>query len=372
MKTFQFLLMLLILSGINFYVIYRLVYMLPAILAARGTVLVVGILAFLSFFLSFLMRDILPVGIASCLYKIGTSWIVIALYFALIFLLFDIIRITGLLPIGKILHKSWIGFGGVVGFVTLVMIFGYFNYQKKDRVELNISTAKGVATGAPLKIVAISDLHLGYSIGVDELKGWIDLINKENPDVVLIAGDLIDNAVQPLEEGGFANVLKTIKAKYGVYMALGNHEYISGVKESEEFLQKTGIKVLRDEAKLINNQFYIVGRDDRAYFGRKKIWDLTDPLDKTKPIIVIDHQPFELEEVEQFNVDLQVSGHTHDGQVWPISLITKAIYEKSHGYLQKGNSHIYVTSGIGLWGGKYRIGTNSEYAVINMNFGQTH
>jgi predicted MPP superfamily phosphohydrolase len=93
---------------------------------------------------------------------------------------------------------------------------------------------------------------------------------------------------------------------------------------------------------------------------------LTDPLDKTKPIIVLDHQPYNLEDAEAAGIDLQLSGHTHRGQIWPISCITDAMYEKSHGYLKKGNSHIYVSSGLGLWGGKFRIGTQSEYVVIDL------
>ena len=366
MKSIHFLLMLLIICGLNFYVIYRLVYMIPANIVARSIVVIFGIFATLSLFLIFFAGNALSIEITSFLYRIGTSWIFISLYFLMIFLLLDIARVTAIFPVDKILYKNWLSFGVIVGFVTLVMMMGYFKYQNKERVVLDIALNKG-ANIAPLKIVAVSDLHLGYGIGKEEFSRWVELINKENPDVVLIAGDVIDNSLRPLIAGGYDQVFRNIKSKYGVYMALGNHEYISGVNESLDFLEKSGVKVLRDNATLINNQFYIVGRDDRSYFGRKRIWDLTDPLDQTKPIIVLDHQPYELGEIELFNIDLQISGHTHHGQVWPISWITQAIYQKAHGYLKKGNSHIYVTSGLGVWGGKFRIGTQSEYVVINLS-----
>ena len=154
-------------------------------------------------------------------------------------------------------------------------------------------------------------------------------------------------------------------------MSLGNHEYIFDVSKSINFLNEAGITLLRDSVATVNDDFYIVGRDDMSNPNRKTIARLTESLDKSKPIIMLDHQPYNLDEVEKNGIDLQISGHTHNGQIWPISLITKLIFEKSHGYIKKGNSHIYVSSGIGLWGGKFRIGTNSEYTVIKASFCDT-
>ena len=128
---------------------------------------------------------------------------------------------------------------------------------------------------------------------------------------------------------------------------------------------KTKINLLRDSSVLIDDSFYLVGRDDRTNINRKSLKELIENLDKTKPILVLDHQPYHLEESEINQVDIQFSGHTHQGQIWPISLLTNALFEKSHGYLKKGNTHYYVSSGIGIWGGRYRIGTYSEYVVID-------
>jgi predicted MPP superfamily phosphohydrolase len=148
---------------------------------------------------------------------------------------------------------------------------------------------------------------------------------------------------------------------------LGNHDYFGGLKNSLKFLDEAGIHVLRDSAVLIDSAFYIVGRDDRSNRQRKPIAALVDSLDKSKPIILLDHQPYNLEEAEAYGIDLQISGHTHQGQVWPISVITNMIYEDDHGFLKKGNANIYVSSGIGIWGGKFRIGTQSEYVVIDLS-----
>jgi len=249
------------------------------------------------------------------------------------------------------------------------MICGYLKYQWKVRVELPVQIYKtlGDSTSVkPLRIVAISDLHLGYGIGKKEFEGWVNTINAENPDIVLIAGDIIDNSVRPLNEGNFAESFHKIKAPMGVYACLGNHEFISGLKNSLDFYEKAGIHLLRDTAELVNNSFYVIGRDDRSNEWRKPLNVLVDSLDKSKPLILLDHQPYHLEEAEAYGIDLQISGHTHQGQVWPISAITNAIYEKDHGFVKKGNANIYISSGIGIWGGKFRIGTQSEYVVIDL------
>lgn len=366
MQIASLILMMLIYVGINFYVFYRLVYMLPPVLPLRGIVVAVGVIMVGCIFAYFLGRDLFPASVLTVIYKISSSWIFMSFYFLIIFLILDICRIIPGIPIGTILYRNWISFAVVVGLVAIIFIFGHQKYLNKERVELNLSLNKP-ALGTPLKIVALSDLHLGYNIGREEFAGWVELINKEEPDIVLLAGDIIDFDVHPLYRDNMADVFHQIKSKYGIYGILGNHEYISGANESVEFYEKAGINLLRDSSTLIDGRFYIVGRDDRIYFGRKPIWELTDPLDKSKPVIILDHQPFHLEEVVPHGVDLQISGHTHHGQVWPISWITQAIYEVAHGYKKKGDTHFYISSGMGLWGGKYRIGTQSEYLVVNLN-----
>ncbi|MDL2213509.1 metallophosphoesterase [Bacteroides sp. OttesenSCG-928-E20] len=367
MRTFFFISMLAFVLGANIYVFYRLCRMMP-VTWGKIAIAALGVSLVACFVLVFVARNALPTTVLSAMYKIGTSWFFIFIYLLLVLLVADIARITHLLPIQTYFANSWIGFCSVTGLVAVIISLGYLKYENKTRVKVDVTLQKEAPAGKSLKIVAMSDLHLGYSIGKKEFEGWIELVNKENPDIILMAGDIIDNSLQPVREQHLEESFKKLKSRYGIFACMGNHEYISGYQESMEFLKEAGVVLLRDSALLVNNEFYVVGRDDRMSSTRKETSDLLQQTDRTKPIIMLDHQPYALEEVEKNEVDLQISGHTHRGQIWPISWITDMIYEKSHGYLQKGNSHIYVSSGIGIWGGKYRIGTQSEYVVINLTY----
>ena len=367
MRVLQMILMLSVFLGLNYYVFYRLWNMLPVGFTSRLVLTISAVVVIVSPFLLFSLGDKLPYSVTSTLSTAGFSWFIIFVYLLLAFLFLDLLRVFKVSFVENILYNSWVGIASLSVLVVLITSVGYARYMAKDRVELSITLDnKGTNVQPPLKIVAISDLHIGYRIGGDELLQWIDYINKENPDVVLIAGDLIDNYVYPLYQENMVALFSRINSKYGVYSVLGNHEYIAGVENSIQFMKDAGISLLRDSVALVDDRFYIVGRDDRYNVDRKPLEELVASLDRSKPIILLDHQPYNLEEAEQNKIDLQISGHTHYGQIWPISLVTDLIYEKAHGYIKKGDTHIYVSSGIGLWGGKFRIGTSSEYVVINL------
>ena len=141
----------------------------------------------------------------------------------------------------------------------------------------------------------------------------------------------------------------------------------------EEFLTDAGIHLLDDEAVLIDNKFYIVGRRDasrceKVEGSRATPAQLTESLDQGKPIIFIDHQPKELQEIADAGVDLDLCGHTHDGQTFPGNITIKFLWKNPCGYLQKGSMHNIVTSGSGVWGPAMRVGTNSEICTINVTF----
>ncbi|MBK5719508.1 metallophosphoesterase [Dysgonomonas sp. Marseille-P4677] len=377
MKSIMFIIIFIIYLLANIYVFYHIWIAMPANAMGRTALISFIVIAVSSFFISFLAGDVLPIWLAATFYKIGTAWLFILLYFFMVMAVKDIFGLTNRLlhfmPVDAITRytkENWVGLGFMVGFITLLMFCGYLKYQWKVRVELPIQTYKTIGDSTStrsLRIVAISDLHLGYGIGKKEFEGWVNIINSENPDIVLIAGDIIDSSVRPLNDEGYDDVFRKIKAPYGVYTCLGNHEYISGIKGSLDFIDKTGVTLLRDAVAFVDSSFYVIGRDDRSNPNRKPLRDLVADLDKSKPIIMLDHQPYDLEETEAYGIDFQFSGHTHQGQVWPISLITKSIYENDHGFVKKGNSNIYVSSGIGIWGGKFRIGTQSEYVVIDIN-----
>ena len=341
--------------------------MMPAIVPLRVCLVICAVIVQMPFFVALFFGNALPTKFVSILYNIGTSWVIILLYLLIIFLICDLIRITNLVNIKQFMYGSWYGCAGVAVIISTLLIIGNINYYNKKRVEIDIEISKPINKKNNLKIVLINDLHLGYGILKKELESWLPLLNRENADIVLIAGDVIDNFTKPIEEQKMYKTLRKINAKLGVFMALGNHEYIGDIDESINFIKKSNITLLRDTAVLINNDFYIVGRDDFSRKYRKSLSAILENIDKTKPIIVIDHQPIRLKEARINGVDLQVSGHTHNGQIFPINFIAKWLFKKSYGFLKQGETNYYISSGLGIWGGKFRIGTRSEYVVINLN-----
>jgi len=251
---------------------------------------------------------------------------------------------------------------------------GYLNFTSPEKTELNISINKpqiveGIKAENTLKIVCVSDVHIGYVINKRKLKRYVDSINAQKPDIIFIVGDLCDGAIEPMIDQKVYEELMAIKSRLGTYVVTGNHEYIRGNKDVKvSYYEKSGLIVLEDSVALVNNSFYVIGRKDRRDKSRKETIELVKGLDTNKPIILLDHQPYNLERSEEAGVDLHLSGHTHDGQFFPISLITNAVYEVSYGYKLKGKTHVYVTSGLGLWGPPIRLGTKSEFVVINMKW----
>ena len=304
--------------------------------------------------------DSLPLGVATAMYEIGNSWLVIMFYLLMAFLLLDIGRLVHLIP------GSWLKANGItslvlLGIMLVTFVAGNIHYHNKVRQEINLTTDKPLER--PLRLVMLSDLHAGFHNRRAEVGRWVDLVNAESPDLILIAGDMIDGNVRPLVAQGTAEELRRFKAP--VYACLGNHEYITGIDKALDLLSQTGITVLRDSCASIGG-VTIIGRDDRSNQGRKDVASLMASVDTTAYVILLDHQPYNLEESQQCGADLQLSGHTHRGQVWPLNWVTKMIYECDYGPYRLGKTDYYVSSGIGIWGGKFRIGTSSEYAVINI------
>lgn len=266
----------------------------------------------------------MPASFAQTVSQVGTGWLVFTLYMVLALLVFDILRLFHL-------HFKYSFYLSL--FLTLSLLgYGNYNYQHPDTRVINMVINKPADTdGQPLKVVAISDIHLGYATNKTMLAGYVDMINAQRPDIVLIGGDLIDNSVAPLRYEHMEEELSKIYAPLGVYMVPGNHEYISGIEESEKFIAQTPIVLLRDSVAILPNQIQLVGRDDRHNKGRKTLGQLTANLDKSKPVILLDHQPYDLEKTEEAGVDLQFSGHTHRGQVWPMNWIVDHLFELSYG-----------------------------------------
>ena len=306
----------------------------------------------------YFVMDRLPVPAAAALYEIGHAWFPFALYFGLACLSADAAAACGLLP-RTFLRGSAAGFPAIVGTVALVMVLGGLQHHRKQREELTIATAKPLEK--PLTIVLASDLHLGYHTSRAELARWVDLFNAENPDLVLLGGDVLDMGTRPLDAGGHAAEFRRVRAP--VWAVPGNHEHYGGTDRAARFFDEAGIRLLSDSAARFKG-VDVIGRDDATNPGRAPLADLAAGLDGFT--ILLDHQPRHLEEAERAGIDFQFSGHTHRGQIWPVSWITDAMFEKSWGHHRRGPTRYYVSSGLGIWGAKIRIGTRAEYLVLHL------
>ena len=312
--------------------------------------------------------DAYSLPVAQVLYEVGTSSIFIMLYLVIIFLVLDLGRLVHLVP-RSLLFSNWQMALGIFVLVFAVFLYGNIRYNNKVRVPLELTTKKPLPKD--YRVVMVSDLHLGYHNTRKVLARWVDIINAEKPDFILIAGDLIDGSIRPLNEERMAEEFHRLQAP--VYACLGNHEHFGGDANAIQFYKDAGIHLLMDDVVVVDSSIVIIGRNDRMNRHRKSLDSLMALADVQCSIIngqcytiLLDHQPYDLDLTEKAGIDFQLSGHTHRGQVWPISWITDAIYECSWGSYQRGDTQYYVSSGLGLWGGKFRIGTQSEYIVANI------
>lgn len=362
MRMAIFIVFLILIFGGLAYALWHVWQLLPLAALWRWCVVIALASSVLSMFLAFggtLER--LPVNTASVLYHISTSSIFVLLYAIMLFLLLDLLRLLHIVP-SEWLHNNWYTTGAVAALLVVILGYGNLKHHKKVRVDLPLTTSKPLPK--EYKIVMATDLHIGYHHRRTELARWIDLINAEHPDLVLIGGDIIDISVRPILEDRMAEEFQRLNAP--VYACLGNHEYYSQQPLARAFYQEAGIHLLIDSIATVDSALCIVGRDDRTNSRRSPLKWLIDKAPKGLYTIVLDHQPYHLDDVEQLGVDFQLSGHTHRGQVWPISWITDAMYECSFGPWQRGATRYYVSSGLGIWGGKFRIGTQSEYIVATL------
>lgn len=352
------------------YTGFRLYKILPAYLSPRILLIILFVMGIAGMVLFFSFGEKMSTTVSGILYRFSTSWIIAFLYLLIAVLLIDIFRILNNVfhifdqEISvSIFRENLLTSIIIFGSVGLILIIGNVQYHNKKRQQVSILSSK---IEKPIRIVGISDLHIGYTISAKEVSKWVSLINAEKPDVVIIAGDIIDNHLRPIIEDSVSDVLNRINAPMGVYACTGNHDLMFAINEDESFYKNSGITLLRDSFINING-ITIIGRDDYTNLRREKLDEITQGVDKTSFTILMDHQPTKLNDAVNSGIDFQLSGHTHRGQVFPISLITDAIFELSHGYMKKENTHFYTSSGIGIWGGKFRIGTRSEYLVVDID-----
>ena len=311
---------------------------------------------------SFAFRDVkqIPFALGHTIFQIGSGWLVFTLYMVIFLAFADLIK----------LFNNSFSFGFIISLALTICIlaYGYFNYKHPNKQVINISFNKSLVDRDKLKIVAISDWHLGFGTDENNLRKIVDRINAENPDIILIGGDLIDNSITPVVSRKMDKELNRLNAPLGIYMAPGNHEYISGIKKCEDFISQTKIHFLKDREIMLPCGLQIIGRDDLSNSNRLPANNWKNLTDPSKTIIIIDHQPHNLSDAQVIGADLQFSGHTHNGQIIPLKFLTDYLFDISYGYEKRENTHFYVSSGVALWGPPFRIGSNSEIVVFECTF----
>lgn len=332
-----------------------------------------------------------PSAVQRLLKQFSNLWLGVLLYAALAAALAELLwalgKRRGHAPVSD--RRRALAGGLCLLLVCALSVGGSLNARYIQTTDYNVTVNKSAGALRELRIILAADLHLGCSAGTAQMERMVEKINRERADLVVIAGDIFDNAYAALDDPArLAEILGGIRSRYGVYACYGNHDVeetllagFSFSKQEEKasdprmdaLLEAAGIRLLRDEGVCIDGAFYLLGRADAARPGRgietrKTPAELTRGLDHSKPILVLDHEPKELQELADAGVDVDLCGHTHDGQLFPGNLLIRLFWENPCGYLQKDGMHNIVTSGVGVFGPNMRVGTRSELCRVTVAF----
>jgi predicted MPP superfamily phosphohydrolase len=367
-------------AAVNYYIFIHGWQALDGLPLIKVIYIITFLIASLSFIAAKFMEKFLAPRLYDLLLGIGSFWFAFMLYFFLSIFLIDFFRFSCLVLhiyppyiIHNHIYLKHETFLAVIIIVSIIIIAGYVNTRLLSVKTLKLQLRKGLGKLNGLNAVLISDVHLSPINNGSHLTNIVKKINELDPDIVFIAGDLVDDNALNLEQRNIGAALRDFKSKYGVYAITGNHEFINGIGGCVKYMNDFGLKLLRDSIVKIEDSFYVLGRDDRAnpQFAngrRKTIPEILTGTDKDLPVILMDHTPFGLDEAMNNKIDLQLSGHTHHGQMFPVNMITKLIYEKSWGYLKKGSTQYYISCGVGTWGPPVKIGSPSEIVNLKIKF----
>lgn len=344
---------------------------------ARIIMVVIFGLELLIYSIGFIFYRHLPEAVTQFIRVMGTSWMLFLLYNGGLWLIIDLANMIR----QKLSHKPWsikrqsqrfkiVTYLIPMVVVTAIMVQGRYRFMHPVVQQVPITINKSAGEMDSVRIAMIGDLHMGYMINRYHTKRFVDLIMAQQPDLILFVGDIIDGHIEPIVQQRMDEELSRLHAPLGVFTCTGNHEYRHDTEEKIQLLDNAGITVLRDSAVLIDSSFYVVGREDKVVPTRKPLRKILSgqSVEMSRPVIVLNHTPDNLAEEADAGADIALYGHTHHGQVFPGNIATELTFEVAHGYKKKKNTHIYVTSGIGLVGPQYRIGTVSEMVMLTVKF----
>jgi predicted MPP superfamily phosphohydrolase len=381
MKTYQLIVFLVVVFSVYFlgnaYIFIKGYNAIPGFKENKALYTII----FLIFTLTFIFAKFLEARHSSVftdiLNIIGGFWLGFMVYGFFFFLLADLtgllLRITGVINSNNLPDfRKW-SFLITVSLSTILIIGGFINALIPKVSEYNITISKKTESIDNIRIAAVSDIHLGSIIRKRSMKKLSSILSEQKPDVVFLLGDIVDGEMGPVLRGDLLQYFTIPVTKDGLYAITGNHEFIGGAKRTIPYIESKGIRVLKDEVVILPGGIQLIGRldrDSKRFYSKDRVplEELMKSVDHSRPVILLDHQPVNLEEAERNQVDLQLSGHTHNGQFWPLNYFTQAIYEVSYGYRKKGHTQIIVSSGFGIWGPRIRSASRSEILLINISF----
>lgn len=364
---------------LSMYVLWRGCQAVPPKKKYRLPIIAFFVLELFVYFIGFFFSNHLSLSLIHFCAWIGTSWMIFILYMTVLLIAYDILRflssrrgILGKIDLSKFKVRAYYYLFSLL-LVVGVMLWGNYKFKNPEITHLRIEIDKQSKIDS-MRIVVVSDLHAGYLIRKDMIRKYVDLIMDQKPDLILLVGDVIDFDLASVVAQNMQEEFRDLHAPYGVYVSTGNHEYI-GLGNEEAFAKvhwladSTNFIMLRDTTVLVNDMFYIAGREDDTYLFRKPdLADLLVDVNMDLPVILMNHEPNNIREASEHGIDLAFYGHTHNGQFFPANIVSSIMWELSWGYRQIENSHVYVSSGLGLAGPQYRIGTISEIVVCDVIF----
>ena len=320
-------------------------------------------------------------SLAGLAVKAGSFHLALMLYLFLGVLAVDVLRLLN--SVLRIVPRTAGGPGRtglilflvVAGAAVVTVAGGAVNAARPRVRELAVAIDKPAPGLGGLTVAVASDVHLGTIAGSSRLRALVDRLNALGPDLILLPGDIVDESVTAKEEEAMTEVFQRLRPRLGVFSVPGNHEYYGDFERNIAYLRKWGVTVLQDEAVLVGGAIYIIGRRDPTALRRGEARTPIEEImrragvDARRPLILLDHQPLRLEEAERAGIDLELSGHTHAGQLFPMNIVNKLIYEQNWGSLRKGRTQYYVSCGVGTWGPPVRTGSIPEIVLIRLTFG---
>lgn len=351
------------------YIYWRGKQALPASKRWRIPYTILFLLEWLLYFTGYIFYKELPDNLFIPIMNICNTWYIASIYLTMGLFILELIRFIarkyGFYQAKQPL-KTMLFFAFEAG-TFLLLWKARQNVVEPVVVHQYIDIPKGSSTRDSLKIVMASDMHIGEVIGKRQMEKLVAISNAEKPDMVVFVGDLVDYESRFAENGHLEETLQQLQAPLGVFSINGNHEYRANWIAKRQWIRKFST-LLKDSVASPDNSFYLIGRDDFVNKKRKSLHELIAGIDTTKPIIVLDHQPWSFAEMRMNRVDLGLHGHTHNGQLWPYPIVMKWIYECPFGYYQKGGVQHFVSCGYGCAGPAYRVGTRSEIVVLHIRF----